>query len=200
MLPNPVNFNDIPKERPTYFQKEIVTVGRLIEQKNQKLLIEAFKEISKDYPEYNLIIYGIGPLEEKLKSIVNDLKLEKKVFFRGLKKYVMYEVNKASVFVLSSNFEGFPNVLIEAMATGMPVISSNFNTGIAEKLIKNDKNGYLFKVGDKASLITAIKKVLERESEFIEIGKINKEITYQYKDEIISKLWLDTLINLNNIL
>lgn len=191
ILPNPVNFSDIPDKRPTEIEKSIVTVGRLIEQKNHKLLIDAFSELVQEYPDYSLKIYGIGPLENEIQGFIEEKKLQNKVFLMGIKKRVMYEVSKSSIFVLPSNFEGFPNVLIEAMATGMPVISSDFKTGVARELILSEENGYLFNVGDKGQLIDCLRRMLERSEEFTTIGNNNKKIAKQYKDDIIAVRWLN---------
>lgn len=194
ILPNPVNFADIPGERPKEIRKTIVNVGRLIEQKNQILLIDAFSEISSRFKEYNLVIYGIGPLEGALRKRIQELKLEDRVELLGTKKKVMFEVNNCSIFVLSSNFEGFPNVLIEAMATGLPVISSDFPTGIAKELIRNENNGYLFKVNDKEQLVESLEKLLSREKEFLLIGENNRNVATGYRDEVISNKWLQSIL------
>lgn len=193
ILPNPVNFADIPTERPAIIADEIVTVGRLIEQKNHRLLIEAFDEIKDSYPQYKLKIFGVGPLEKELRAMIAEKGLADRVFLMGAKKRVMFEVNKASIFVLSSDFEGFPNVLIEAMATGMPVISSDFKTGIARELISNDDNGYIFEVGNKADLVEKLKKMLGRSTNFSMIGENNRKVALKYRDEVIAKNWLNSI-------
>ena len=195
VLDNPVNFEDIPEKRPEFIADEIVTVGRLIEQKNHRLLIDAFNEIKDIYPEYKLKIYGKGPLEEELKKYIKQLKMEDRVLLMGTRKRVMYEVNKSSVFVLSSDFEGFPNVLIEAMATGMPVISTDFNTGVARQLIRNGKNGYLVPTNDLAALVVALENMLLRKKEFETIGYENKKIASQYRSDIVAKIWMEVLRN-----
>lgn len=190
ILPNPVNYNDIPIERPFNKKNEIVTVGRLVPQKNQELLIEAFNNIKNDFPMYSLKIYGVGPLQEKLSKKINDLNLSDRIFLMGAKKRVMFEVNKAAIFVLSSNFEGFPNVLIEAMATGMPVISSDFGTGIAKELINDGVNGYLFKVNSCSDLTKVLKKLLNRSGEFDQMGELNKKIASNYASDVVSNHWM----------
>ena len=193
ILPNPVNFDDIPPIHPGETTNEIVTVGRLVEQKNHKILIDAFSDIQNEYPEWKLKIYGKGPLENYLRNLINEKGLENKVFLMGTKKRVMFEVNKSTIFVLSSNFEGFPNVLIEAMATGMPVISSDFKTGIAKKLISSEENGYLFEVGNKEELVIAMRKLLKRKDEFSKIGKNNREKVLEYNEKDVAQKWMEVL-------
>lgn len=195
ILPNPVNFNDIPLETSKK-RREIVTVGRLSSEKNQALLISAFSEIASRYPAYTLKIYGVGPLENILSKQIAELGLTNRVFLMGNKKRVMFEAAQSDIFVLPSNFEGFPNVLIEAMASGMPVISSDFPTGIARQLIKSGENGYLFPVGDKMALVQALKKMLARHDEWEEMGRINLQIAKQYTAGNISRDWLRNIEHL----
>ncbi len=193
VLPNPVDFKHIPTGTSLVKRREIVTVGRLNPQKNQALLIDAFSEISAKYPEYTLKIYGVGPLKNILQQRIKELNLENRIFLMGTKKRVMSDVQQSDIFVLSSDFEGFPNVLIEAMASGMPVISSDFPTGVARKLIKNGENGYLFPVGDKAALVQALTKMLSCPDQWKHMGQRNHQIAQQYTAEKVAAGWLDTI-------
>lgn len=195
VLPNPVNFADIPTERCVDFNKEIVTVGRLHKAKNHKLLIDAFNEISRKYPQYLLKIYGMGELEKELRDQIESLGLCNKVKLMGTKKRVMYEVNSSAIFVLASNHEGFPNALIEAMAVGMPVISSRFAT-IADDLIVEGENGYLFEVGNKDSLVYALEKMLGREGDFLDFAEKNRKVAEQFRDSDVAEKWLDEIVKL----
>lgn len=193
VLPNPVNFADIPSARPEEIQKEIVTVGRLVKQKNHKLLIDAFSHICMEYPDYSLKIFGDGPLKSQLEKQIYDLGLSNRVFLVGEKKRVMYEVNKAAFFVLTSDYEGFPNVLIEAMATGMPVISSRFNTGVADELIVDGENGYLFEVGNLEDLVSALRKMLTREEEYKCFEDKNRNVVLKFSPDIVANDWMKTI-------
>ena len=104
---------------------EIVNVGRLIEQKNQKLLIEAFGKALPRIPDYVLIIYGDGYLREKLGKQIQDSGLTGKVKLVGFVHDLENRIYDSALFVLSSDFEGMPpNALLEAMALGLPVIST----------------------------------------------------------------------------
>lgn len=199
VLPNPINFKDIPDEVPKRREQIISTAGRLTNEKNHKLLIDAFNEVHKVHPNYQLRIYGIGPLELELKKQIDSLGLGNSVKLMGAKKKVMYEINQTEIFVLTSNNEGFPNVLIEAMATQMPVISSDFATGVAKDLINDGVNGYLFPVGDKNQLVEVMSRLIERSSDFGEMGSINKKIAMNYKDEIMAKTWLDMICKHNKV-
>ena len=161
IIPNPINKEFIVTPYDGKRDKTIVTVGRLEEQKNHKLLIEAFSNIEKDYPEYKLLIYGSGSKEEELKQYVKGIGLIDKVEFKGNVNNVKEEIYKSGMFILSSNYEGMPNALIEAMALGLPVISTDCPCGGPRFLIENSKNGILVPVGKKQEMTEAIKYVLE---------------------------------------
>lgn len=193
VLPNPVNFDDIPDAKPSKKERAISTVGRLTPQKNHRLLIEAFDEIFEDYPEYKLKIYGAGPLESELKKYSQSLRSRENIEFLGVKKKVMFDVSKTEIFVLSSDYEGFPNVLIEAMASYMPVVSSDFSTGVARELIDNGRNGYIFQVGDKAELIEALRSILNDRKRYVEIGISNRKIAAKYRSDIVANMWLEEI-------
>ena len=143
---NPVDLNDnYGIALHTRKEKSIVSVGRLTEQKNQKLLIKAFSEVNRIYPDYTLIIYGDGPMRGDLERYVDELNLSSKVKFPGEIKNVHEAIKSAEMFVLTSKYEGMPNALIEAMCLGLPVISTRVSG--ANELIENKKNGLLIDVG-----------------------------------------------------
>lgn len=122
-------------------KKKIVSVGRLIPLKNHELLINAFSLIIKKYPDYELWIYGEGMLRAHLEEIIKRLDLSKRIYLPGNSKKVYEEICDAEIFVLSSNYEGMPNALLEAMCLGLPVISTKVSG--ASDIIKDGENGYL---------------------------------------------------------
>lgn len=160
VIPNPVT-NQIPDYIP-YSERDkiIVSVGRLNKQKNQKLLIESFSEIASQYPEYELHIYGEGDEYSNLKEMITLLNLEGRVFLQGVSKNVIIKVAEASLFVLTSDYEGMPNALIESLAVGTPSIATNCPMGPSE-LIHDNINGLLVPVGNKDELVIAMKKILD---------------------------------------
>lgn len=112
----------------------IINMGRLTKQKGQWHLIRAFNEIKKRLPEIKLLFLGKGELEDTLRKMVYDLKLEKDVYFLGFRENPFKYISRSTLFVLTSLYEGFPNALIEAMACGIPVISSDCDSGPREIL------------------------------------------------------------------
>lgn len=141
-------------------EKRIVTVGRLEPQKNQRLLIDAFAKIATNFPAHKLEIYGEGKLRNELQAYVEALGLKERVFLKGYHKDIIDKIYKAELFVLPSNYEGMSNALMEAMAIGLPVISTDHPIGGAKELIENEINGLLVPVNNVEALMEAMTMVL----------------------------------------
>lgn len=158
VIPNPVS-DGIPEPFKGKRKNKVVSVARLQPQKNHKLLINAFADFIREYPDYELQLYGVGELEEKLKEQVIQLKLEEKVIFKGFSIDVREEIKDSAMFVLSSDYEGISNSMIEALAMGVPVISTDCPVGGSREYIENNRNGLLIPVGDKKALVEAMKRI-----------------------------------------
>lgn len=157
---NPVNLKEyagisLNLER----EKTIVTAGRLMPQKNQEMMIRAFKTVADKYPEYQLIIYGKGPSRDYLEQLILKLELEGNVKLPGNTTRLHDCIRTAGMFVLSSDYEGMPNALIEAMCLGLPVISTKVSG--ATDLIKDHENGILTELNDQAELEKAMLELIE---------------------------------------
>lgn len=157
---NPVDlkfFNIARSKHP----QNIVTVGRLEAQKNQELLIKAFAEISKDFPDENLIIYGEGSLKSELENLCRKLQIENKVKIPGNISDMEIALSNAKIFVLPSNYEGLPNALMEAMAVGIPCISTDCPCGGPKILAKKYNALQLIPVNDKNFLVAVLRTFLQ---------------------------------------
>lgn len=137
----------------------IITVGALIEQKNQILLLQTFKKLSDKFVNVDLVILGTGPKEDELKKFVINNNLASKVHFLGFQKNPFKFIKKASLFVLSSDCEGLGNVIIEALGLGINVVSTDCPTGPRE-ILENEKYGWLAKVNDSDDLALKIENAL----------------------------------------
>ena len=137
----------------------IVNIGRLSGQKGHTWLLEAFSIVRKQVPS-KLIIIGDGEDSQKLKNLARDLNIEKDVFFKGYQKNPYKYLSRAAIFVNSSLYEGFGCVIIEAMACGIPVVSTACPHGPAE-IIKDNENGSLVAIADQKAMAAAIIKLLE---------------------------------------
>lgn len=122
VIPNPVAISC----RATGGRGKIVSVGRLHPQKNHALLIRAFSAFSRSHPGHTLHIYGEGELRPELKRLTEDLSLQDRVFLEGSSSDVHRDIRDAEMFVLSSDYEGMPNALLEAMMMGLPCITTSF--------------------------------------------------------------------------
>lgn len=178
LIPNFINFDYIDKKKnkkiKLKFKKnktlKILNIGRLTSQKNQILILKAIKNLEINY---HLIILGSGHELENLKEYCLKNNLNKKVSFINFTKNPYKYINWCDLFILSSKYEGMPNVLIEAGYLKKNIISSNCPTGPKE-LIKNRQNGYLFKNNSVKSLISTIRKFYN--------DKDNKKIENLYMD------------------
>ncbi len=134
----------------------IINIGRLNRQKNQDLLIRSFSKVVKAHPELNLCIFGEGNLRNDLQELINSLGLQDKVTLCGSVPNAAEKNRSARLFVMSSDYEGFPNALVEAMVNGIPSICTDFDSGVAAELIENGVNGWLVKVNDIDDLTKTI--------------------------------------------
>lgn len=158
IIPNPVS-SDMPEPFRGERRKQIVSVGRLHPQKNHKLLLNAFADFHAVYPDYELHIFGIGELEDELKQQAKDLGIEDYVVFRGFCSDVQHEIWDKAMFVLSSDYEGISNSMIEALAMGVPVISTDCPAGGSRMYIEDGVSGILTPVGDSKALAEAMVKI-----------------------------------------
>jgi glycosyltransferase involved in cell wall biosynthesis len=190
ILPNSVNPSFIRKRFEGEREKTIVMVGRMDENKNHALVMEAFSEIAKDgYSDYTLKFYGDGPDRLKLQRLSGLLGIEKNVEFAGSVEHVAEHIEKAAMFVLFSSQEGMPNSLIEAMSLGLPCISSDCPCGGPRDLITNGENGLLVPVKDKEALKAAMLKIL-KDPEFADrIGRNAVKVQEKYSPGAVNKKW-----------
>jgi len=167
--------------------KYIISVGRLIPLKRHKDLILSFSNIYTKLPNVKLLFLGDGELMEELVEYAKSLGIKDIVVFLGNVDNPFYYLDKSELFVMTSEIEGFPNVLIEAMACGLPVISSDCKSGPSE--ILEDKFGLLFKVGDTEHLSKHILEVM-RNKELRETLKFKSlERAKEYNIDKIIKIF-----------
>ena len=167
----------------------IVTCGRLEEQKNHKLLINAFELVLKTHPDAKLMIYGEGKLRNDLSRLIKRKGMEKNVLLCGNSDNIPEVLSKAEIFVLSSDYEGMPNALMEALAAGIPCISTDCPCGGPSMLIHQNENGILIPVGNIQELSLKICYLLENEGYRETIGSNARSSAKQYKPQIIFQEW-----------
>lgn len=192
VLANPVNIQSLPDKIVQKKKNYFAAAGRLIHEKRFDVLILAFAKFRKVYPEFRLKIYGEGYLRAELEKLVKEQGQEGYIELPGNVKDVMKKINDASCFILSSEAEGFPNVLLEAMCSGIPVISAKLRTGIAEKLITDGRNGYLTEIGDVEELYQAMCRITAIDHPD-SISKTNFKMREIYGEEKISMQWMQEM-------
>ena len=169
--------------------KTIVSVGRLNAQKNQGLLIRAFANVYKEFPDYSLVIWGEGRERESLLQIAKECGVESNVHLPGTATNIFEKIKDASLFVMSSDYEGMPNALMEAMALGLPCILTDCPCGGPRELIDNGSNGLLVPVGDVCDMSMAIKSVIENNSLAKSLGEAASIIRKTHSLELIGRQW-----------
>ncbi len=172
---------------------QIVSAGRFVPEKRFKDLIEAFAIVAEKLPNYELVIYGDGPLRSELNALIGSLGLSGKVALPGYINNVATLFLESKAFVLSSSSEGMPNVLLEAMSIGMPVISTDYGPGGIEALIENGVNGLVVPVGDLEKLADAILFMLTDRDAAMTMGNEALRIKDQFDPRVVGKKWVEYL-------
>lgn len=194
IIHNPVYIKKGDYIKNKYSEKEIITVGRLEEQKNHKLLIDAFEIIHKNFDEYKLTIYGEGKLRKELEEYICEKEMQKFISLPGRENNIYQKIKNSSMFILSSNYEGMSNALMEAMALGVPCISTNCPIGGSAELIHSGINGILVKTQDLKELVSAIELLLNNNELANSIGEEAEKICNTHGIEIIYKKWEDYIL------
>lgn len=178
-------------------RKNIVTVGRLEAQKNHEMLIRGFALIADEFPSENLLIYGEGSQLKELKTLSSSLGLNNRVFFMGTANNIQEKIKDAKLFVLSSDYEGLPNALMEAMALGIPVVSTDCPCGGPRMLIDDKINGLLVKTSDVHGLSKAMRKILI-ESSFASILSEKAKIKAQeFESHKVFEKWENYIMHID---
>lgn len=188
VIPNPSTFHT--DHTSSLSEKKVISVGRLTSQKNYASLIRAFKNVAEKHPDWILEIYGDGPQEVKLKSLITQLNLEKHVFLKGFSSNVKEVITNASIFALSSVFEGLPLVIVEAMACGLPVVSYTCPCG-PNDIITDKKDGFLVNVNDEKTLANKINTLIEYEALRKQMSDAAIIKASKYKIKNIVSIWMN---------
>lgn len=170
----------------------IISVGRLTPQKNYQCLLEAFTLFHQKYNSYNLHIYGNGPLKEELQNAIESKGLKDSVTLMGVSSTWHTDEIDSAMFVSSSDYEGMPNALAEAICLGIPCVATDCPIGGTKELILDGVNGYLCNVNDSNDLFIKMEKALQ-----LQINACDVE-TFKSAHSVsrISKLWLNYIKNI----
>lgn len=191
VIPNPVSLPEIKWEKN--HNHTLVTVCRLNPQKNLKMAVDAIGILKESVPDIHLNIYGEGAEASALSEYIKEKGLESQISLCGTTKNTYEVLRQSNVFILTSDFEGISNSMLEALAVGMPVIVTDCPIGGAKMMIRNDETGILIPVGDTAMLVQAVKRVLADEAFAEKIGAQSAESMKAYTLDKIANQWLDAV-------
>jgi len=186
VIPNPLSF--YPDRSSFLINKKVIAVGRQCYQKGYDILLSVWKLVNKKFPEWKLEIYGKKDIDQNLEVLSKKLQLDNSVSFFDPVKEIDEKYMESSIYVMSSRFEGFGMVLIEAMACGLPCVSYNCPHGPAD-IIKEGQDGFLIQNGDIEAFARSILKLIENEELRIHMGEKAKENVQRYKPDAIMALW-----------
>ena len=193
LIPNPIS-SDLPAVYEGEREKTIVSAGRLNHQKNLPLLIRAYSRIQKEYPDYRLVIYGDGEEKQRLHELCESLHCTDSVEFPGFKTDVLNRINKASVYVSSSDFEGISNSVLEALALGIPTVATDCPIGGNRLMIQNMINGILTTVGNEDELYEGIKKVITNSTLSRNLSKNATMVRDTFSINNITSQWMKVML------
>ena len=189
ILPNSLNPAFIKPRYEGIRDKRIVAVGRLDANKNHEMMIRAFAALWDKYPEYTLTIYGEGELRPFLEGLVQQLGISERVFLPGVIPDVADRIERAALFLLTSYSEGVSNALIEALASGLPVISTDVPSGGTVELIADGENGLIIPTGDLRALEEAMDKMLGDPVYADSLGREAAKIQKRLAPERVDRQW-----------
>lgn len=197
IIPNPVTNEVFDIVSNAEKEKRIVAVGRLAYQKNYPLMIHAFKSISDEFPDYQLVIFGEGPQRDSLELIVDSLKLRGRVLLPGRTEHVIEELRKSKIFCMSSDYEGMSNAMLEAVCIGLPVVTTNVSG--ASDMVIDGKGGIIVEKGNISQFENAMRVLLEDEHLRGKMGTFNRERAYEFKEDRIVDEWEELIHNVIDV-
>lgn len=195
VIPNPIRFNLL--SRSTQENKRILSIGRLVYAKNFSSLLRVFSLVVKQYPEWRLDIYGMGPDYEQLQSEIVSYGLLSSVRLMGINPRIEEALPKYSIFACSSRFEGQSMAILEAMACGLPIVSYDCPYG-PRSVIRDSIDGFLVPPGEETTMADRICQLAGDISLRKRMGTSALERSKDYRIERIGKMWEELFQQLNN--
>ena len=188
VIPNPVDFKRYPERVSECPDIRVVGVGRLREQKNFLMLEKAFAKIAEQFPDVTVTVYGEGPDRLKLETEIKKDHLEGRFALPGESRDILNEIKDAAVFAFPTNYEGFPNALVEAIAMGIPVVTTDFATGVAKEIV-DESVGIVVPVGDVDAFSAGLEELLTNKEKRNRIRKEASRAVEPFAMEKVIQAW-----------
>ena len=185
-IPNMISF---PIQEHKYNGNRIISVGRLHPQKGYDLLIQALPDVFKEYPEWNIDIYGEGEDRKVLQKMIDERNLASHINLRGYTENISHELSNSDICVVSSRYEGFPMSITEALALGTPVVSFDCPEGPATLL--EGGAGVLVPPENIVALTEGIKKMIQSPTTREECRKNGYKSISRFSPDNITRKWFD---------
>lgn len=188
VIPNPITVN-VDAHLSSLTNKIVFAAGRLVAQKNFQSLIRAWRIVYQNHSDWKLHIWGSGPLQNSLQELINLYGLQNVIMLKGYTYNIKDKMLEASIYVLSSIFEGLPLVEVEAMACGLPVVSYACPCG-PKDIITEGRDGFLIPVNNEKKLAEKICYLIEHEDVRMDMGEAAFRKSKEYSIEKIANRWM----------
>lgn len=191
---NPINEKYIGVTRPEKRSKTVVQSGRLVDFKNQPMLIRAFVKVHEKHPDYELKIYGgdsFDGTKEILEGLIREFDAGGYIHLMGASDSLEKELADAAVFAFTSDWEGLPNALMEAMALGLPIVATDCPCGGPRTLMTNEVDGLLIPIKDQEALEKGINRLIEDQELAERLGDEARKIAERAGSRAVFEQWRD---------
>ena len=195
VIPNPISF--FPKESAELVNKQVIMVGRYNDAKGYDYLIPAWEIVHLRHPDWALNVYGSGELRDQVKEWIRERHLETTIIMHNPVDNIMEKYKDSSICVLSSRYEGFSLVILEAMSCGVPVVSFDCPYG-PRNIIKNGEDGILIEPLNYQALAEGICQLIENKSLRMQLGANARENVLRFSQDSIMEQWEDLFHKLVN--
>jgi|GEM_PF-35443 len=192
VIPNPINPN-LPEPFSGQRKKTVIAFGRLTEQKNFPMLISAFRRFHDRHGDYRLEIYGDGDLLGRIEAQIHELGLDDCAAVYGNTPDIFQKAHECGMFIMTSNYEGISNSMLEAMAMGLPCVVTDCPCGGARMAIRNRKNGLLIPTNDVEACFRAMCRIAEDKCFAKKLSKEAAKIRTRWSLDRIAQAWIDVI-------